>query len=309
MEKIILALDWTPNTNHSGFFVAASKGFYQEEGLEVILRSPEEDQYQSTPAKLVAEGKAHLAIAPSESIIAYQSQLDRPSLMAIAAILQEDVSAIVALSSSDIHSMKDLDGKRYASYDARFEDLIVSEMIKKDGGKGQHIKITPEKLGIWDTLLNGQAEATWVFMPWEGIMARRKNVGLKTFFLKDYQIPYGYSPVILGAETFLNSQKATIKKFLKATRKGFESAIANPAEAIQILSQSGTQPELQDLDFLLQSQEFIHPFYKNEQAEWGEMNSSRWDGFVQWLHEQHMLSKEELVEIKSKKLYTNEFLT
>jgi len=68
--KIRVALDWTPNTNHSGLFLAQSLGFYSSAGLDVELHSPGPD-YSITPAKRVQNGDADLAICPSESCIAY----------------------------------------------------------------------------------------------------------------------------------------------------------------------------------------------------------------------------------------------
>ena len=73
---------------------------------------------------------------------------------------------------------KDLDGKIYASYRARYEDHIVKELIKNDGGTGDIQLIYPEKLGIWNTLLQHNADATWIFNNWEGIEAESKNIAL-----------------------------------------------------------------------------------------------------------------------------------
>lgn len=309
MHTLIVALDWTPNTNHTGFFVALAKGFYANEGLSVELRSPETDNYAETPAELVAENKAQFAIAPSESIISYQTLAKKPNLTAIAAILQEDTSAIVSLSSSGIKQMKDLDGKKYASYDARFEDTIVAKMIKKDGGKGKHIKITLNKLGIWDTLLSGEADATWIFMPWEGIMARRNSIDLNVFKLKDYDIPYGYSPVLLAHPQFLQKNAEATKKFLAATAKGFEWAAKNPKEAAKILADSSDHPSLNDLAFLEESQTYIAQYYVSKENKWGTMDDNRWNSFIHWLLKNKLISKSEETLLEQQTLYTNKYLS
>lgn len=309
MHTLTVALDWTPNTNHTGFFVAKAKRFYAEQGLLIDLRSPETDNYAATPAKLVAENKAHFAIAPSDTVISYQTLPEKPNLTAIAAILQEDTSAIVSLTSSGISRIKDLEGKKYASYDARFEDTIVSEMIKKDGGKGEHIKITPDKLGIWNTLLQGEADATWVFMPWEGIMAKRKGIGLNVFKLKDYDIPYGYSPVLLAHPQFLKKNAETTKKFLAATAKGYEWAHQNPNEAAKILADSSDHPDLKDLAFLEESQTYIAQYYVSRENRWGMMEDNRWVSFIHWLQKNKLISKSEENLLERQNLYTNKYLS
>ena len=78
MTTIDLALDWTPNTNHTGFYVAQSEGYYADRDLDVAIRSPADDGYETTPAKRVATGESTLAIAPSESVISYQTHPTTP---------------------------------------------------------------------------------------------------------------------------------------------------------------------------------------------------------------------------------------
>jgi len=307
MKHIIIALDWTANTNHTGFFVAQANGFYKENGLEVTLRSPAEDNYAMTPAKLVLEDKAQFAIAPSESVIAYNTQKE-VHLIATAAILQHDASAIVSLKNSGIQRMADLAGKKYASYDARFEDTIVAEMVKKDGGKEPHIKITPEKLGIWDTLLAGKADATWVFMPWEGIMAHHEGIELNSFSLDEFEIPYGYSPVLLAKNHYLEDNHEIAKNFHLATAKGFEWAAENPVDSAKILQKSAAPEDSKNLEFLIESQKAINTYYLDSNTNWGSMQADRWSDFTQWLLAHKLLSQEELLTLNTKKLFSNQYV-
>ena len=134
--KIIVCLDWTPNTNHAGFYVAAKDGLYEAAGLEVELRSADADPSQKlTPARQVAAGLAQFAVTPSESAISFSTtDHDVPKLIAVAALCQGDTSAICTLKSSGIDRPAKLAGKRYASYDGRFEDPIVARMVQNDGG-------------------------------------------------------------------------------------------------------------------------------------------------------------------------------
>lgn len=109
------------------------------------------------------------------------------------------VFVAVALKDSGIDRPRDLDGKKYASYGARYEGRIVQRLIQTDGGKGDFEELTPEKLGIWNTLIAGAAEATWIFKGWEGIIAKLEGVGLNQFTLRDY----GYTQYLLGWQILL----------------------------------------------------------------------------------------------------------
>jgi NitT/TauT family transport system substrate-binding protein len=311
MTDLELALDWTPNTNHTGIFVAEAEGYYNDVDLDVRIRSPAEDDYDQTPAKRAATGASTVAIAPSESAISYHTHPDYESLTAIAAVCQQDTSAIVALGDSDIDRPADLDGKTYASYDARFEDHIVEQLIENDGGEGDIEITTPPKLGIWNTLVDGDADATWVFMPWEGVMAERDGIELTPFSLDEYDVPYGYTPVMLARPETIETNPERLSAFLDATARGYEFAAANPDEAARILGETAEGDQLDDLDFLQESQRRLAGHYLTDGGDWGEMSHDRWAAFVDWLANEEILRTIEgdhipATEIETEALFTND---
>ena len=313
MSHIDLALDWTPNTNHTGFYVAREKGYYAEEGIEVAIRSPADDAYETTPANRVATGEATLAIGPSESVISYHTHPEYPSLTAVAAVCQTDRSAIVTLADDSIDRPAQLDGRRYASYDARFEDDIVRQLIRNDGGDGDVEIVTPPKLGIWDTVLDGDADATWVFMPWEGLLAERDGVDLTPFYLDEYDVPYGYTPVLLARPDTIADDAERLEGFLTASARGYRFAAENPAEAATILREAATGMDADDPDFLERSQRELAEAYLTADGEWGRMTTERWDRFVTWLADRGILTGVDgtpipAEDLPAEELYTNERL-
>lgn len=309
-KHIRLALDWTPNTIHTGFFVAQHKGWYENAGIAVEFLSPDEDGYAISPAKKLAEGTADLAIAPSESVISYQTKGEPFPLQAIAAILAKDASAIVTLAQSNIERPAQLDTKTYASHNARFEDLIVRQMIVNDGGSGDFNIIYPERLGIWNTLRSGAADATWIFLPWEGLEARLQRLELNAFQLGDYGIPYGYSPVLVAHADYIQNEAKLLKAFLQATARGYQFAKNDPLEAALILKSTAKELENTDPNFIEQSQVFISQYYLDEQGNWGVMQIKIWKAFVEWLLKNEMIAiQSELVvkELDIYQLFTNAF--
>ena len=169
MAPLTVALDWTPNTNHIGFYVAKSRGWYADAGLEVTLLSPHHDAYKATPAARVADGSASFAVTPTESVISSHTlppsqRGTKPCLVAVAALQARTTSAVVTLKASGRDTPAKLDGANYASYGARYEGRIVQQLIKNSGGTGVYTESVPEMLGIWNTLLAGKADATWVFL-------------------------------------------------------------------------------------------------------------------------------------------------
>ena len=303
MIHLKIALDWTPNINHIGIFVAKELGFYSENDIELEIINPIEDNYEVTPGKKLELGLADFVIAPFETVISLNNKKNIVDAIAIFAILQEDISSIVSLKSKNIDSPKLLDGKIYASYKARYEDKIVQKLVKNAGGNGTITIVYPEKLGIWNTLLAGKADATWIFDNWEGVEADDKNIELNKWSLKEYGIPYGYSPVIITKKSKLATSKSNYFNFIKATQKGFLFAIDNKYESISILKKYLTDNDKNNIN-IDKAFEATKAHFGND-SNCGFMYPEKINLFLNWLVENQL----EHEIIKQQNLFSNELFT
>ncbi|WP_116125136.1 ABC transporter substrate-binding protein [Lewinella sp. IMCC34183] len=301
MTPLTLALDWTPNINHIGFYVAMAQGYYRDHDLEVTLADPAADGYATTPAKRVELGRADLALCPMESVISYRTKAEPFPLLAIAALLQEDLSAIAVRADSDIRSPRDLAGRSYASYRARYEDAIVQEMIRADGGDGDLQPAYPEKLGIWETLVNGTHDATWIFQNWEGVAAEGQGVELRTFALRDSAIPYGYSPVIAAGQPAVERDRDTYVAFLEATKRGYLFTEENPGEALSLL-----EPAIPAADRNINLKQALNRTrpYLGDPDTWGRMDADRVNAFLDWITARGLEPR----RLRADEVYTNALL-
>lgn len=173
-------------------------------------------------------------------------------------------------------------------------------MIVNDGGKGNLDIIYPEKLGIWNTLLSGEAHATWIFDNWEGIEASGKNIELDKFALNDFNIPYGYSPIVLTKKKNLTQNKTLYSKFIKATQKGFLYTKNNQAESAALLKRHVTPYDLMNID-IEKSVAFSTPHFGDE-SNCGMLNPTRVTRFLKWIVD-HGLEDEVILK---QRLFTNE---
>lgn len=294
---IKIALDWTPNTIHTGLYLAQAAGLYANHNLDIQLLPPDTD-YTKTPAKRLENGEVDLAVCPSESCIAY-NQNGKVKLQAIYAILQRDASAIL---STKLNKMSELGGgKVYGSYNARYEDSIVKAMVKHDGGDPEGVKMERQvgKLSLIDSAISGDVDATWVFLPWEGVEAQMKSVKFSAFKTADYGVPYGYSPVIAQNAGSGKLDAETLSKFITATREGYSRAISNVEEAVKVLgphcepSRSG--------DFLHTSQRAINGYYSDGPT-LGAMSWEKWRTWLSWLEDKGLLERD---SVNVDDLFTN----
>jgi ABC-type nitrate/sulfonate/bicarbonate transport system substrate-binding protein len=300
--KINVALDWTPNINHIGFYVARHLGFYEQSGINIQLINPLDDDYATTPGKKLELNIADFAIAPFETVISLNNKKNKVNAVAVFAILQEDLSSIVTLKSSDITLPKQLDHKTYASYKARYEDHIVKQMMMNNGGKGALNIVYPDKLGIWNTLLEGKADATWIFDNWEGVEAETRNVELNRFRMSDFGIPYGYSPVILTTKENIAKHEAAYINFINATKQGYLFAKENQIKAVSILQNYVTVHDLNNID-IHKSLERTAPYFGDIHT-CGKMRTERVKEFLKWLVENKL--EDEI--ILTQELYTNSLI-
>ncbi|UFH54731.1 ABC transporter substrate-binding protein [Spirosoma sp. KNUC1025] len=306
---IRLALDRTPNTNHTGFYVALSKGAYKEAGLDVQVISPDQENYQKMPARRVAQNDADLAITPSESVISYQT--NGVPLVGVATLLARDISAIVTLKESGIDRPKELDGKVYASYGARYEEDLIRQMIQNDGGRGQFVPHKVGWSGIWKALLTHEVDAAWFWLTWEGVKADIDGIELNQFLFDEYEIPYSYNPVLTAHRDWIDKNGDVLRRFLEATAAGFRFAIKNPDEAARILMKTANHPTLTNRNFVEQSQQMVSSYYLDGDGHWGFMHRSIWLSFVNWMIRNRMLTDKqgELIQhMDVDTLFTNEYL-
>src|SRR5579884_1564422 len=191
LTPMTLALDWTPNTNHTGIYVALKEGWYADEGIDLKLLP-----YSAniSPDVLVSSGKADVGISSTEGIVA-DAAVGQP-VVSIAAIIQHNTSALVTLASSGLTRPAMLDGKVYGGFGAPYEGAVVGAIIKHDGGKGVFKNVTLS-VDAMDALKAHRVDFVWIFEGWEGIQAEREGLKLNFFPITNYGVADYYTPTIV----------------------------------------------------------------------------------------------------------------
>jgi ABC-type nitrate/sulfonate/bicarbonate transport system substrate-binding protein len=228
-RPVKVALDWTPNTNHIGLFVARDRGFYGEAGLDVEMLP-----YADTSAgTLVANHVADFGVLGSIALFAQRSA--GADLVATYAVVQTETGRLVFNANrDDIRSPKDLDGKTYGGFGSAWENALIGAMIRHDGGKGEFETVT---LGTsaYQALANDTVDFTLEVYTWEGVQAELEGVKQKAFRYADYGVPDEHTTLLGSSGKFLEAQPDVARAFLQATRKGYAFAVDNPDEATDLL--------------------------------------------------------------------------
>lgn len=228
-EDVTVALDWTPNTNHVGLYVAQAKGWYEETGLEVEIL-PYTDTASST---LVANGVAEFGVLTSLGF--YTQRAAGADLVGLYAIMQHETGRVVFNADrDDIKTPADLDGLVYAGFGTGWEQALLETMIQAAGGTGEFETVT---LGTsaYEALAAGRVDFTLEVAHWEGVAAELLGRDQKAFIYADYGVPDQHGGYIGGRGAWLEANADTADAFVDATARGYAFAADNPVEAAQIL--------------------------------------------------------------------------
>ena len=297
-KKITFVLDWTPNTNHTGVYVAKELGYFQESGLEVDIVQPPE----GGALPLVAAGKAEFCVTFQEELAAALTSDSPLDMVAVGTILQHNTSGIISLKEDNITRPKDMENKVYATWDSPVEKAIIKQVIEKDGGKYEAIRMIPNTVTDVISALKTDVDAIWVYYGWDGVATEVKGLDTNYFAFKDIDpVLDFYTPVIAASPLYLEKNQDTAKAFLTAVAKGYEYAIAHPEEAAEILVKHA--PEL-DQELITASQKYLAREYKAEAERWGFIDQARWDNFYAWMADNQLISK----RIEPGQGFTNAYL-
>jgi ABC-type nitrate/sulfonate/bicarbonate transport system substrate-binding protein len=283
-----LALDWTPNTNHTGIYVALAKGWYRSQGIDLQLLP-----YSSSiaPEQLVGTGKADFAISFTEAVT--QSRAAGIPLVSVAAVIQHNTSALVSLKSSGLNTVASLAGKRYAGFGAPYEQPVVSQMLKCAHAPSTSFQNVTTQLDPIDALKSKQFDFAWIYLGWEGIQAQRAGIQLNVFPITSYCIPDYYTPVIVASQSYLVAHGDVARRFLRATQQGYAYVIAHPSESAQVLMQQAPAGTFDDQGLVAASQDYLSPRYAQGAKCWGEQTLAAWTDYPRFMYEAGTLTDAE----------------
>ena len=295
-KKITAVLDWTPNTNHTGLYVADAMGYFKDEGLDVTIIQPA----NGTSDQLVASGRADFGISYQESITF--ARLEGVPIISLGAIIQHNTSGFASVKSKGIETPKDFEGKNYGGWGSPVEAATLKELMGKDGGDFTKVNVlTTGDMDFFQASKN-HVDFAWVFEGWTNIEARLKGHEINYIPLNEYSdaLDY-YTPVITTSEGKIARDRDDVEKFMRAVKKGYEYAIENPEGAAKILI--AAVPEL-DEKLVRESQIFLADKYQDDAPYWGRQKKSVWVDYQEWLYESDLIKK----KTNMKKAFTNEFL-
>jgi len=299
LTPVTVVLDWTPNTNHSGLYLALANGWYEDAGLDVTVIEPGE----TSGLQLLAAGQADFAFSVAEGLL--PARAAGADVVSVATVIEHNTSSLLSLTSAGITRPRDLEGKRYGSYGSDLEEAIISSLVKCDGGDPslvQYVPLVSDDFRIG--LTQDQFDAAWVFDAWDTVRLREiDGMDVSTIGFRDWFdcIPDWYTPLLATSGKEIKDNPETVRAFVETTARGYAAAMEDPQAAADALMAAA--PEL-DEGLVTKSAQWLADKYADSPETWGVQSKSTWDVFSQWLSDGGMLDGDPKVD----EAWTNEFL-
>ncbi len=299
LRPVTLVLDWTPNTNHGGIYLAEANGWYTEAGIDLEIIQPG----TAGGLQAVASGSADFAISVQENIV--PAQAEGVPVVSVAAIVQHNTSSLMSLASSGIEGPADLPGHRYGGWGGPLERALVDRLVECGGGDPAGVEFV--EVGNTDYrvgLESGAFDFVWVFDGWDKLRLQQADVDVATIPFIEHTdcIPDWYTPLIATSTALAAADPTLVAAFVGATARGYEAAIEESTLAADALLAAA--PGLDEV-LVRTSAEYLAGQFKADAARWGEQSPDVWDAFVGFLAEEGLLT-EPPADVSG--WFTNEFL-
>ncbi|MDE6852237.1 MAG: ABC transporter substrate-binding protein [Lachnospiraceae bacterium] len=284
--EITIVLDWTPNTNHTGLYVAEEKGYFADAGLQVSIVQPPD----GGATDMVASGGAQFGIDFQDTLAAAFGSDHPLPITAVGAVLQHNTSGLVSLKKNGIDRARNLEGHSYATWDSPIEQAVLKNVVEEDGGDFGKVNLISTYVEDIVAGLNADIDSVWIYYGWDGIKLEQEGIDVNYLSLAEMNPVFDYySPVIIGNDDFLQDKPEVAKAFLAAVQKGYEYAAEHPSDAAEILLKA--VPEL-DEKLVQSSQEYVSKEYLAEADHWGVIDADRWNAYYGWLNEKKLVEQD-----------------
>ncbi len=289
LEDFSIVLDWYPNAIHSFLYTGIEKGYFAEEGLNLVINFPSN---VNDGISLPAAGKADLGIYYLQDAILTATEENVP-IVSVGALTQSSLNVVVALKDSGIDGAEDLVGKKIGYSGTVISEEQIKSMLENVGLSADDCEFVDVGFDLLTALTTGQVDATIGNMVNHEVPQLEENgFEINYFYPTDFGVPQQYELVFLAGKDAVENNPEKIQKFLRACQKSFADMKANPDESLQILLDNQNEENFPLSKTVEQkSLETLLPVMETADAPFLHQEVSVWQQNADWLYEKGILSK------------------
>lgn len=283
-EPFSLTLDFYPNPDHAGIYMAQKLGYFEEAGLDVKIETPADP---AAPMKQVAAGATDLAISyEPEVAIAHDTGL---GVLAIGALVNQPLTSMIWLGKSGIKGVGDLKGKTVAYAGIPYQEAFLKTILGRVDLSLDDVKAVNVGFGLLPALLGGSADAMLGgFLNVEGVDLRQRGKDPVVTPVDQLGVPTYDELVLVANREALEAEPEKYELFIAALERGTEAAVAQPGAATKAIldANPGLDPKLTEAEIkatlpLLGARTQGQPY--------GYMDAEEWRTFSGWMRDNGLI--------------------
>jgi putative hydroxymethylpyrimidine transport system substrate-binding protein len=283
LSSVSIALDWYPNANHAGIYMAQDRGHFEAAGLDVDIVVPSDP---TTVLQTVGAGRDTFGISYHSEVLFARGQ-DVPAV-SVAALVQHPLNCLMVLADSGIESPADLAGKSIANAGLPADEAFVQTILEDSGLSLDDVEMVNVGYDLLPAVLSGQADAAiGVYWTHETILAEQQGFEVRYFRIEEWGVPDYYELVLVSGESTIADRDDVVRGMLGALQQGYADALADPDAALDLLI--AASPELVR-DVERAGLDLLMPVWTDNGAvAFGTQTDDRWTAFGAWLKERGLL--------------------
>ena len=218
IDQVKLALDWYPNANHIGLYIAQEKGYFKDENLEVKIYTPSDP---STVLQTVASGADDFGMNYQPDVLIARSE--GVPIISILGMVQHPLNSVMALQSSGNKTPKDLKGKKVGYPGIPWNEDALNTMLESDGLSGlDDVELVNVGWELGSSMISETVDAIiGAYFTHESILLENEGHPVNVMRMEEWGVPDYYELVMVTSENYLSENSDVVEKFTRAVRKGY----------------------------------------------------------------------------------------
>lgn len=298
-KPLTLMLDYLPNADHVGIYVALEKGYFKDAGLDLKIQTPPDP---AAPLKLLAAGKTDLAISyEPELLLAREKGL---KLVSVGAIVQKPLTSIISLGDKNIKKPSDLAGKTVGTAGIPYQSDYLKTVLKQANVDPKSVKEVNVGFNLVPAMLSDKVDATLgAFWNYEGVELAQAGKKPNIIRIEQAGVPSYDELIVVARKADTQKNGARVRRFLQALTRGYQATRKNPDSAVDALVKAN--PDLKRKLQLASVEATLPVFFPTSDSKpFGFQNDIEWARYGSWMYQQKLLKSEPIAN----RALTNEFL-